>query len=128
MHDLGAFAVGVDIYPGENNPLVVFGDFHKLVFPDQCCDIVYTNALDHAMCPEEVIAEVTRVLDARGLFILDAVDARRAQSAVPKRFESFWWDEPDALLPLLLPSFGCVVRRVDFTYPWPGTEFVLGAR
>lgn len=31
--DIGCFAVGIDLNPGENNRYVVYGDFHDIQFP-----------------------------------------------------------------------------------------------
>ena len=33
LHNLGYFAIGIDLNPGVDNPYVLMGDFHKLVFP-----------------------------------------------------------------------------------------------
>jgi SAM-dependent methyltransferase len=70
--DLGAFAIGIDLNPGERNPVVLTGDFHKLQFPDRCVDIVYTNSLDHALDLPRVFQEVRRVLRPDGVFIVEA--------------------------------------------------------
>ena len=34
LHALGHFAVGLDLNPGADNPYVLPGDFHAIVFPD----------------------------------------------------------------------------------------------
>ncbi len=66
LHSLGYFAVGIDLNPGHDNPYVLPGDFHALVFADASVDAVYTNAFDHAFEPERVLAEVVRVLRPGG--------------------------------------------------------------
>ena len=66
--DHGYFAVGIDLNAGKSNNCVLYGDFHKLVFPDQSVDIVYTNSLDHVQDMDKVITEVARVLKPGGLF------------------------------------------------------------
>ena len=55
LHDLGYFAIGIDLNPGDANPYVLPGDFHRIVFPDASLDAVYTNALDHVFSLEQVV-------------------------------------------------------------------------
>ncbi len=71
--DLGHFAVGIDLYPGEGNRHVVTGDFHQLVFADHSVDCVYINSLDHILELDLFLAEVNRVLKPDGVFIADIV-------------------------------------------------------
>lgn len=90
MHTLGYFAVGVDLNPGENNAYVVYGDFHRLVFPDDCVDAVYTNALDHVFELTGVLAEVRRVLRPGGAFVADVI-AGFDEGFTPGAYESMHW-------------------------------------
>lgn len=64
----GYFAVGIDINPGPENRYVLYGDFHKLQFPGQSVDVVYTNSLDHVYDMEKLLNEVRRVLKYDGVF------------------------------------------------------------
>ena len=68
---LGHFAVGIDLNPGSENPYVLAGDFHDLVFADGSVDAVYTNVMDHALEPERKLKEVVRVLRPGGIFIME---------------------------------------------------------
>ncbi len=68
---LGAFAVGIDIEPGEKNPYVLHGDFHHLQFATQSVDVIYCNALDHAFDLTQIASEVDRVLKPDGTLILE---------------------------------------------------------
>jgi hypothetical protein len=43
FHDLGSFAVGIDVRTGEGNKFVLQGDFHNIQFPAATVDIVFTN-------------------------------------------------------------------------------------
>lgn len=45
----GCFVVGLDLNPGADNRWVLPGDFHALQWADNCVDLVYCNALDHAL-------------------------------------------------------------------------------
>ena len=48
-HDLGyKNAVGFDINPGPNNPLVSKADFNHLPLADETADAIYSNCVDHA--------------------------------------------------------------------------------
>lgn len=69
--DLGCFALGIDLNPGEQNPVVLHGDFHKLQFASDSIDLVYFNSLDHAYEPIKVLSEIHRVLKSDGLFMLE---------------------------------------------------------
>jgi SAM-dependent methyltransferase len=68
---LGALAIGIDIEPGNYNPDVLFGDFHKLNFPDGVFDIAFTNAIDHVFDLDRFITEVKRILKEDGIFIIE---------------------------------------------------------
>ena len=41
--DIGCFAVGLDLNPGEKSMYVVHGDFHQLQYADSSINIVYIN-------------------------------------------------------------------------------------
>ena len=97
MHQLGHFAVGLDLNPGETNPYVLPGDFHKTVFPDDSVDVVYTNALDHVFDLGRVIREVCRILCRDGTFITDVVPGYE-EGFMPGEFESHHWATVDHLI------------------------------
>jgi SAM-dependent methyltransferase len=92
LHALGHFAIGVDLNPGSDNPYVVAGDFHALVFPDACVDAVYTNSLDHVFDLERVVQEAVRVLRPGGIFVTDAL-AGWAEGYVPGDYEVTVWEK-----------------------------------
>jgi SAM-dependent methyltransferase len=97
LHDLGYFALGIDLNPGEKNPYVLPGDFHRIVFPDGSVDAVYTNALDHVFSLEEVVGEVHRVLRPGGVFVAD-LELGAAEGFVPGEYESVMWRDQEALI------------------------------
>lgn len=82
LHQLGHFAVGIDLNPGPDNPRVLPGDFHRLVFPDGSVDAVYTNALDHAFELSTVMTEIARVLRPGGLALLDLMNPARIRAGL----------------------------------------------
>lgn len=90
LHALGYFAVGIDLNPGADNPCVLKGDFHHLVFPDGVIDAIYCNSLDHAMDLDKLLSEIKRVLRARGLFIADLLQGYD-EGFTPGAFESMSW-------------------------------------
>jgi len=112
---LGHFAVGIDINPGPRNRYVVFGDFHKLDFPKESVDLVYTNAMDHCLFLDTVLDEVARVLMPEGIFILEAVGQSKA---IPGGYSSMFWGNLQEFLPPLSRHF--VVKQ---TYAW-GTSTI----
>ena len=97
LHSLGYFAVGIDLNPGPDNPYVMVGDFHHLVFPDASIDAVYTNALDHAFDLEKIVAEVRRVLSEGGVFIVDIVEGFE-EGFTPGKYEAMHWDSTESLI------------------------------
>ncbi|MDJ0942185.1 MAG: class I SAM-dependent methyltransferase [Kiloniellales bacterium] len=90
LHDLGFFAVGIDLNPGKDNDCVLKGDFHHLVFPDGTVDAVYCNSLDHVMDLEKLLGEIDRVLRSGGLFVADLLQGFE-EGFTPGRFESMIW-------------------------------------
>lgn len=122
LHELGWFAVGIDVNPGERNPYVLTGDFHHLVFPTASVDLAYTNALDHALDPSRFLREVHRVLRPGGTFVLEV-----AERSEPGAYEAFAWSSVDSLLPLLVASGFGERQRSAFDYPWEGAQLLLTA-
>lgn len=126
FRDVGAFALGIDLNPGERNEYVVYGDFHALQFPDASADVVFTNSIDHAFDPQKMIAEARRVLAPDGFFILEAFAGNEGKA--PGFYESFWW-ETAASLGEWVASQGFRQRASRrFENPWPGTAFVFQKR
>jgi len=108
LHQLGYFAIGVDLNPGAENPYVLPGDFHHLVFASDSVDAVYTNALDHVFDLSKFVAEVRRVLRPGGLFLID-LTREYQEGFVPGEFASLSWrkaDERRRTAPLSLAGKG----------------------
>lgn len=90
LHEMGLFAVGIDLNPGPQNPYVIYGDFQNLVFPDASIDAIYTNALDHVFDLERVLSEVRRLLVDKGMFVADLLPGF-AEGFVAGEYESLHW-------------------------------------
>lgn len=100
----GYFAVGVDINPGEENPYVLYGDFHSLVFPNNSVDIVYVNCLDHVLDLNAVMAEVKRVLRPNGVLITEnkgGANEPEKRSAGSDDYDCLVWETLDDLVGLI---------------------------
>jgi SAM-dependent methyltransferase len=97
LHDLGYFAIGIDLNPGERNPYVLPGDFHRIVFPSGSIDAVYTNALDHVFSLEQLVGEVQRLLRPGGAFIAD-LELGSAEGFIPGEYESAMWRDHERLI------------------------------
>jgi SAM-dependent methyltransferase len=117
--DLGCFAIGIDLNPGEGNRYVVQGDFHDLQYAPNSTDVAYTNSLDHAFDIDRIAKEVLKVLKPDGLFIVEAVQGRD-QGVNPGFFESFFWKNIDELVQVLEKAGFKVAGRTEITHPWPG--------
>jgi SAM-dependent methyltransferase len=127
--DCGAFAIGIDLNPGPDNPYVVTGDFHRIQFADASIDCVYTNSLDHVFDFERVISEVKRVLKSTGIFIAEiaqgSCDADRHNAG---EYESYWWDSTDTLIEKISQSGFDLIRKADFFVPRNGVHAVFRNR
>lgn len=112
LHQLGYFAVGIDLNPGPDNSFVLSGDFHRIVFADGSIDAIYTNALDHAFDLAKILAEVRRLLRPGGIFIVDLVRGSE-EGSVPGDFEALFWRTSDGMFQALrdLGQLDLVERR-----------------
>ena len=97
MLQLGHFAIGIDLNPGADNPYVVKGDFHNIVFPDKSVDAVYTNVLDHVFDMKKLMSEVERILADDGILVADVLRGFD-EGFTPGAYESTHWKSVDALL------------------------------
>lgn len=123
--DLGCFAVGIDINPGENNHFVLHGDFHSIQFPDGVVDVVFTNSLDHVFDIQQVLNEVRRVLKSNGLFVVEAIMGMK-EGIEPDEYASFWWETTEGLTSLIEKKGGFLLKRCQkFSKPWEGHHLVF---
>jgi len=97
LHELGHFAVGIDLNPGEGNRYVLPGDFHAIQFPDGCVDVVYTNCLDHVFDLGRLLGECHRLLGPEGCFITDVLPGFE-EGWTPGEYEASHWKSVDALI------------------------------
>lgn len=124
FHDLGAFAVGIDLEPGARNALVLPGDFHHLQFPSGCVEVVYTNSLDHALDLRALVEEMRRVLVPDGLAVIEPTEAGRPGE---RSWEASGWDSVDRVIGLFDEGFELTFRQpIDF--PTTHVEQLIFAR
>lgn len=88
--DIGCFAIGLDLNPGQGSLYVVHGDFHQLQYADKSIDLIYTNSFDHCLKPVILLREIHRVLKDNGRLMLES----KAGSDEPevKSMGSDHWD------------------------------------
>ncbi len=122
--DLGCFAIGLDLNPGIKNKYVVYGDFHKIQFPDHSVDVIFTNSLDHTFDLDSLIKEIKRVLRPNGLLILDIVRGEK-EGYNAGYYEAFIWNKIEDLLEIFKKSGFKILNRFDFDYPWNGQHISL---
>ncbi|MBW4613051.1 MAG: class I SAM-dependent methyltransferase [Desmonostoc vinosum HA7617-LM4] len=124
--DLGCFAIGIDLNPGENNPYVVYGDFHHLQFADASVDYVFTNSLDHVFDLDQVISEIFRVLKPGGVFIAEIVAGTQDEHGrEPGEYESFWWEKLENVVDKIVAHGFVIERKERFAYPWGGDQIIF---
>lgn len=120
--NLGCFAVGIDLNPGDANRYVVTGDFHELQYADRSVDVVFTNSLDHAFELDQIVKQVARVLKDSGRFIAEIVDPGRNG---PGDYEATWWSSIDDVVGVIMSAGFKVAGRTEFDQPWQGTQVVF---
>lgn len=118
FHDVGAFAVGIDLNPGKNNYWVLPGDFHHLSFPDDCLDAIYCNSLDHALDLGEVLREIKRLLKSNGFLLVDA----QGRGLADDNWTAIAWQTVDDLIPVIEQAGFVLQQRTPIDLPQPGEE------
>ena len=125
LHRLGHFAIGIDLEPGPDNRYVLPGDFHRVVFPDDSIDALYTNALDHVFDLEQVLSEIDRLLRPKGLFVAD-IELGYDEGFIPGEFEVTHWRDRQALLDRLMAMTGFALEYApELTKQERWTQVVL---
>jgi len=99
---MGCLAIGIDVKPTPNNSYVVMGDAARIQYEDDSFDIVFTNAFDHFLAINDVLAQISRVLKPNGLFILITGTPEGAKG---DDFGSTYWDSQDELEEYLLKAY-----------------------
>ena len=128
FRDMGCFAIGVDLNPGPDNPWVLYGDFHKLEYPDRCLDAVYSNSLDHCLEPEKVLAEISRLLRPGAYLIIEAEPGVDDPNGIaPDMWATFQWSTVDALKTRIEQAGLRFISKGDFEYPRNGTRLLFRA-
>jgi SAM-dependent methyltransferase len=124
--ELGAFAVGIDLNPGESNKYVLSGDFHNIQFADYSVDVVFSNTLDHCFDLNSLMNEINRILKPDGFFYVELVKGNKDFGGRnPGEFESMWWDSINEVTSKI-KSYGLATAETeDFNYPWNGTRFIF---
>ena len=125
--DLGCFAIGLDLNPGENNKYVVTGDFHHIQFADHSVDVVFSNSIDHVFDLEKFLGEIKRVLKPTGYLILEIAKGEK-EGVQGGYYESMAWDTLDDFLKMITAHGFVVERRTDFEYPWLGEQVYFRPR
>ncbi|MFC1605459.1 class I SAM-dependent methyltransferase [Pseudomonadota bacterium] len=124
--DLGLFAVGVDLNPGQANSYVLHGDFQHLQQADDSVDVVYTNSIDHAFDIEGMVREILRVVKSDGYIIIEPDPGVEDTGGIePDLWATQSWKSIDGLMNAL-EGFGLsLVKRRPFEYPRGGQQLIF---
>jgi hypothetical protein len=101
--DQGHNGIGIDLYPGNDNPYVVYGDAHSIEWPDGLFDLVYCNVIDHLPYLDRFLAEAKRISRRDGLCFFEFGRGMRAEQC-----EALAWESADALIDYLKAACGKV--------------------
>ncbi len=107
--DMGAFAVGIDLNPGEDNMWVVKGDFHDIQYPNDSVDIVFINSIDHSLKPSKLISEIKRVIKDEGRFIMEI-----GREGTTGYYECLEWENIDQMIKLFKEEGFNLLSRKPF--------------
>ncbi len=103
FRDLGHNGIGIDLYPGKDNPYVVHGDAHNIEWPDSVFDLVYCNVIDHLPYMDKFLAEAKRISRSDGMCFFEFGRGMRAEEC-----EALAWESADALIEFLEKACGKV--------------------
>ena len=103
--DLGfAHAIGIDLNPGPENPLVQQGDFNHLPYADETVHLIYSNSIDHSYDFNTLFSEARRVLVRGGYALYEIAVAAEGD------FEAVAWRRPEDVIVVLLNHFDNVIE------------------
>lgn len=99
FREMGCFAVGIDVNPGEYNTFVLYGDFQHIQYADESVDLVFTNCLDHVRDLAQLLNEVRIVLRPDGLFHIESKVgyANRPGGRMSDHWDCFEWETIEKL-------------------------------
>jgi SAM-dependent methyltransferase len=117
LRDLGfKNALGIDLNPGPDNPLVRQGDFMALDFADHSVDMVYSNCVDHAFNLNKFFQEHARVLKPDGYALYDIAMQTKIGSGP---FEALEWKSEEAVFLTALKHFRKVLKvETEAAWKW----------
>jgi SAM-dependent methyltransferase len=122
--DLGCFAVGIDLNPGNGNKYVVNGDFHDLQYADESIDIVFTNSFDHVLHPERILSEIKRILKPQGQIFIE-LSLGTEEGSNPGDYETFFWRKIEEVIRLFQEySFELIYEEI-IAKPFNGGKFLI---
>lgn len=119
----GCFAIGIDLNPGGASTSVVEGDFHKVQYPDDSVDLVYTNSYDHSLYPDKLLTEVRRVLKPNGRFVLEASRGTKEGYKFDGYDINRWERTSDVAKQVREAGFELISKK-PFRIPWPGVHYL----
>lgn len=98
-------AIGFDLFPGPDNPLVIAGDFHNMPFEAGSVDLLYCNSLDHTLDLDKFFQEASRVVKPGALALIDLADQEEGAG----RWEATEWSCAQDVLDIALKRFSAIV-------------------
>ena len=113
----GAFAVGIDLNPGPQNPYVHHGDFHNIQFASKSVDMIYTNSLDHTFDFNKLIKEIKRVIKDDGILMLE-IQVGDNSNVPAEQYEAHWWDSVDDVIDMFVEAGFNTIQRDIISIPF----------
>lgn len=109
LRELGfPHTLGVDLNPGEGNPLVVKGDFMHLNHATGSLDMVYSNAIDHAFNLDEFFQEQARIVKPGGIGVFDFANFGSGDNKA-SAYEAVEWKTSDIPVSVMTKYFPRII-------------------
>ena len=114
LRDLGYFAIGIDLEYPKKSPYVMYGDFHKLSFPNQSFNIIYGNILDHVYNYKNFFREILRITKTKGRLIFDIQKGEEeTERSNFGHFETYGWANSNMIITEILNYKIKLIKKID---------------
>jgi ubiquinone/menaquinone biosynthesis C-methylase UbiE len=92
----------------------MYGDFHKLSFPNQSFNIIYGNILDHVYNYKIFFREILRITKTKGRLIFDIQKGEEeTERSNFGHFETYGWTNSKMIITEILNYKIKLIKKID---------------